>query len=310
MDPRAFLGWSAAAAAAAVLGRPHHAAARGRWWSSLVLGVFENHGFDEVAGLPSHRRLAREGTVLARYSAVAHPSGPNYRALVSGATWGTAQTIETFHSSIASVAATLVPPIPTFVYHLEGEIARRHNPFLDLRAPVAGVGKRPCRRVGEGKLILVDVADRHDARQDRRVTLEHIEKDLLREPAGAFNLEGALPPAAILYVGWDDLNNMHDGPPARADQNLSALLDTLAASAWFMTPDREGRYPVLFFCYDEDRGGANRVFAAWWGRRVRRGRISLIPHTHYSFCRTVTDNWGLPPLARAAGSGPITGPWS
>jgi acid phosphatase len=272
MYRRAFLGWSAAAAAAAVLGRPYLAAARSRWWSSLVLGVFENHGFDEVAGLPSHRRLAREGTVLARYSAVAHPSGPNYRALVSGATWGTAQTIETFHPSIASLAATLVPPIPTFVYHLEGEIARRHNPFLDLRAPVA--------RVRHGLAAL---------RGD---------------------LEGALPPAAMLYVGWDDLNNMHDGPPVRADQNLSALLDTLAASAWFTTPDREGRYPVLFFCYDEDRGGANRVFAAWWGRRVRRGRISQIPHTHYSFCRTVTDNWGLPPLARATGSGPITEPWS
>ncbi|TMJ12784.1 MAG: hypothetical protein E6H02_05655 [Bacillati bacterium ANGP1] len=266
MHRRAFLGW----AAAAVFGLPRRAEARGRWWSSLVFGVFENHGFDEVAGLPSHRRLAREGTVLARYSAVAHPSGPNYRALVSGATWGTAQTIETFHPSIASVAAALVPPIPTFVYHLEGEIARRHNPFLDLRAPVAGV--------------------RHG--------LAALRSDLA----------GGLPPAAVLYVGWDDLNNMHDGPPARADQNLSALLDTLAASAWFTTPDREGRYPALFFCYDEGRL-ANRVFAAWWGRGVRRGRVSQVPHTHYGFCRTVTDNLGLPPLARAAGSGPITEPW-
>jgi len=272
MRRRALLGWAAATAAAAVLGRPPHAAARGRWWSSLVFGVFENHGFDEVAGLPSHRRLAREGTVLARYSAVAHPSGPNYRALISGATWGETETIDTFHPSLASQAAALHPPIPTYTYHLAGEIAHRHNPFLDLRAPVA--------RVRRG--------------------LASLRGDL-----------GTLPAAVVVYVGWGDLDNMHSGTPARGDQNLSALLDTLAASSWFATPDREGRYPALFFCYDEDDyRGANRVFAAWWGRGVRRGFVSQVPHTHYSFCRTVTDNWGLPPLGRAAAAGSISEPWA
>src|SRR5438105_5116732 len=93
VDRRAFVRWAiAAAAAAATLGRAGRAPARSRWWSSLVFGVFENHGFAQVAGLPSHRRLAREGTVLARYTAVSHPSGPNYRAMISGATWGVGET--------------------------------------------------------------------------------------------------------------------------------------------------------------------------------------------------------------------------
>lgn len=273
MGRRTFIAGSIALASAAEPARSAGAAAPGRWWSSLVFGVLENHGFTQVAALPSHRRLAGEGTVLTRYFAVAHPSGPNYRALASGATWAQAQTIDTFHPSIASRAAELSPPIPTHVYHLSGTIAHRHNPFLDLRAPVAAV--------------------RHG--------LAALRSDL----------EGSLPEAALVYVGWDDHNNMHDGDRTRADRNLTALLDVLAASTWFATPDSAGRYPALFLCYDEDDGRErNRVFAAWWGRAVRRGVSSSVPHTHFSFCRTVTDNWGLPPLGQAATASPISEAWA
>jgi len=272
MHRRAFLGGAILATAAAALGRPDRAVARGRWWSSLIFGVFENHGFEEVADLPSHRRLASEGTILTRYFAVTHPSGPNYRALISGAVWSQAQVIDTFHPSIASQAAAQAPPIPTYVYHLAGEIAHRHNPLLDLRAPVATV--------------------RHGV------------------PALERGLRGTLPEAALVYIGWDDRNNMHDRDAGRADRNLAALLDVLSASPWFATPDREGRYPALFFCYDESDRAPNQVFAAWWGRGVKRGLASPRPHTHYSFCRTVTDNWGLPPLMHAAGVAPITEPWA
>lgn len=271
MNRRAFITGAAAAAATAVFRRPGRATARGRWWSSLVFGVFENRGFIEVAGLPSHQRLAREGTLLARYFGVGHPSGPNYRALISGSTWGTSETVGTFHPSIASLAAAQTPPIPTFTYHLAGEIARRHNPFLDLRAPVAAVRRGP---------------------------------DAFRR-----DLAGTLPPSALVYVGWDDRNNMHDGFRTRADENLTSLLDALAASPWFTEPDREGRYPALFFCYDESDRADNQVFAAWWGRGVRSGVVARTPYTHYSFCRTVTDNWGLRPLGHGAEASPIDEPW-
>jgi phosphatidylinositol-3-phosphatase len=273
MRRRTFITGSAALALAAASGRSARAAARGRWWSSLVFGVLENHGFNQVANLPSHRRLVSEGTVLTRYFAVTHPSGPNYRALASGATWDQAQTIDTFHPSIASRAAELSPPIPTYIYHLSGTIAHRHNPFLDLRAPITAV--------------------RHG--------LAALRSDLA----------GSLPEAALVYVGWDDHSNMHDGDRTRGDRSVTALLDVLAASTWFTTPDSGGRYPALFICYDEDDGReGNHVFAAWWGRGVRRGFSSSVPHTHFSFCRTVTDNWGIPPLGHAAAASPIAEAWA
>ncbi len=268
---RALLRW-ALAGGAGLLAPARGAQAAGQWWSSLVWAVFENHSFTEVAGLPSHRRLAREGSVLADYYAVTHPSGPNYRAMLSGETWGSAEFIDTFHPTVASAAAAAKPPVLAYVYHLAGSIALRHNPLVDLHAPTARV------RFGLG-------AFRDD-------------------------LRGRLPETCLVYVGWDDDEDMHNGAVARADRNLTALLDTLAMSSWFTTPDAAGRYPALFFVYDEDdRREGNRVFAAWWGRGVRRGHVSRTHHTHYGFCRTMTENWGLPALGRAARETPIDDVW-
>lgn len=265
---RGFFAGAAALAASWLLRGP--ARVSGRWWRSLVWGVFENRAFSEVAGLPSHRRLAQEGAVLSRYFAVAHPSGPNYRAMASGDTWGSAEVVDAFHPTVSSEAASLA--IPTYIYHLAGRIALRHNPFADLHAPVAAT----------------------------RYGLSSLEEDL----------RGGLPESCLVYVGWDDANDFHNGDAARADRNLSALLDVLAGSRWFRTPDERGRFPALFFCYDEDDGReGNRVFAAWWGPGVRRGYVSSRRHTHYGFCRTVTENWGLPPLGRSRREAPIDEVW-
>jgi phosphatidylinositol-3-phosphatase len=266
---------AAAAAGTAARSRPARAAAPSRWWSSLVWAVFENRRFAEVSGLASHRRLAREGAVLDRYFAVSHPSGPNYRAMASGEVWGTAEVIDTFHPTVASAGAAAAPPVPAYVYHLAGTIARKHNPLVDLHAPIARTG----------------------------VGLDALRADLGGGPAG-------LPDRCLVYVGWDDDNDMHNGHPQRADANLNALLDTLAAAPWFTTPDADGRYPAFFFCYDEDDfNGDNRVFAAFWGRGVRRGAASAIRHSHYGFCRTMSDNWSLPALGRAAREAPIAEVW-
>ena len=271
IDRRSFLRHSAAACA--LLLRPRGAEVACRWWSGLVWGVFENRPFEDVAALPSHHRLAREGTLLTQYFAVAHPSGPNYRAMASGRTWGGSEVIDTFHPTVASEAAQASPPIPTYVYHLAGEIAPKHNPLVDLHAPITAAGSG----------------------------LDALRRDLAH----------GLPDTCLVYVGWDDANDLHNGDVARADRNLTLLLDTLAASRWFTTPDPSGRYPAFFFCYDEDdRGHGNHVFAAWWGRGVRAGLRSGIRHTHYGFCRTVTDNWGLSPLELAASEKPIVEPWA
>lgn len=243
----------------------------GRWFSSLVWAVLENHGFRQVVSLPSHQRLQREGAALTRYFAVSHPSGPNYRAMASGEIWGHDEETDAFHPSIASEAAPR--GIPSYIYHIKGVIARRHNPLRDLHAPVAAE-KRGLAALAQ-------------------------------------DLAGGLPVRCLVYCGWDDDNNAHDGPLETADRNVGELLDVLAKSRWFNTPDALQRYPAFFLCWDEDDGNENNhVFAAWWGRGVKAGLASATRHTHYGFCRTMTENWQLAALGRTESEPPIVDPFA
>ena len=56
----------------------------------VVVIVFENHSARRILDYPGSpfRRLAHRYALLRRYDAVAHPSLPNYLALVSGSTHG------------------------------------------------------------------------------------------------------------------------------------------------------------------------------------------------------------------------------
>src|SRR5262249_19836179 len=60
-------------------------------FTHVVVVVFENHEATSIAGnadAPTFDALARRYATLTNYTAVAHPSLPNYLALVSGSTHG------------------------------------------------------------------------------------------------------------------------------------------------------------------------------------------------------------------------------
>lgn len=60
-------------------------------FSQVVVVAFENKAYGDVIGdreAPTFNRLTRSGALLRRYCGVAHPSLPNYLALVSGSTHG------------------------------------------------------------------------------------------------------------------------------------------------------------------------------------------------------------------------------
>ena len=85
---------AAALAAAAVLGSTIGGAATQRpvpQFRHVVLVVFENHAYGQVIGsreAPTFNALAHRYALLTRSYGVAHPSLPNYLALVSGSTFG------------------------------------------------------------------------------------------------------------------------------------------------------------------------------------------------------------------------------
>ena len=62
---------------------------------------------------------------------------------------------------------------------------RQQQPALEAAELVGEIERARIGGVGEDELVLVDVADRHDARQDRGVGAGHVEESVARQPAGA-----------------------------------------------------------------------------------------------------------------------------
>src|SRR5437868_4291496 len=62
-------------------------------WSHVIWIWMENKSYDQVIGTGKARyltELARQCGIATNYSAVSHPSLPNYLAATSGSTWGIA----------------------------------------------------------------------------------------------------------------------------------------------------------------------------------------------------------------------------
>ena len=252
----------------------------------VLVVVFENKERSDIVGnpaAPTFAALARTYASMTAYDAVAHPSLPNYLALVSGSTQG----IESDCTSCTVDARNLADeldragltwktyaeglPAPGFTGAAAGLYAKKHDPFLTFR----------------------DVVDR-PARRTRVVPFSELRPDL-----GA----GRLPDYALLVP--DLCNDMHDCPVSTGDRWLRDNIVPL-----LHRPQLAGS--VVFVVFDEgttDTGGGGRVAALALGPVVRPGARFLRPTGHYGLLRTIEDAWSLPPLGASARARPITGIW-
>jgi acid phosphatase len=253
----------------------------------VVVIVFENKGRDRVLGnadAPTFARLARQGATLTNYRAVAHPSLPNYLALVSGSTQGITDDCTSCVVTARSLADTLATAGRTWKTYAEGlpqagftgafagRYAKKHDPFVYFR-DVAAAPKR-LRRV---------------------VPLPMFGKDL----AG-----GTLPDYSLVVP--DLCNDMHDCPVAAGDRWLARFLALLLRNSQL----RGGAVFVVFDESDDsDVGGGGIVPAIVAGPLVRPGASSAAVFDHYSLLRTIEDGWGLPLLGQSGRATPITGIW-
>jgi hypothetical protein len=255
-------------------------------FTHVVLVVFENHEATSIAGspeAPTFNALARRYATLTDYDAVAHPSLPNYLALVSGSTHGIASDCTDCVVSSQSLADTLAAAGKTWKTYAEGlpdagftgasagRYAKKHDPFLYFR----------------------DVADSRK-RRDRVVPFTQLAHDLAARRLPDFSL--------VVPNLCDD---MHDCSVATGDAWLKAHVVPLLHS-----PELAGG--VIFVLFDEgttDLGGGGRVEALALGPTVRRGSRFSKPTNHYGLLRTIEDAWGLPRLGLSRTATPIGGIW-
>jgi hypothetical protein len=258
-----------------------------RFSHALVI-VLENKEYDEVVGsssAPHFAALAHRYALLTAYRGVAHPSLPNYLALVSGSTNGITSDCTTCVVDARNLADTLEQagktwktyaeglPSPGFTGAFAGRYAKKHNPLLYFR----------------------DVTSSPD-RLRRIVPLSAFARDLRAHRLPDFSL-----------VVPDLCHDMHNCPVATGDTWLASfLLQLLGISAL-----GDG---VVFVVFDEadsndTADGGGHVPALVLGSEVRRGSHLAVPLDHYALLRTIEDSWHLPPLGRSAAASPIEGIW-
>jgi phosphatidylinositol-3-phosphatase len=241
--------------------------------------VFENKERRSVIGsddAPTFNAMAKRYAQLTNYYGVAHPSLPNYLALVSGSTQGIHSDCTTC-AFTARTLASILPPARTWKLYAEGlpnagfggsrygRYAKKHAPFLYFR----GVDRRQV------------------------VPLRQLHRDLAAD---------ALPDFALVVP--DLCHSMHDCSVRTGDTWLRGQL----------APLLEVPNTVVFVIFDEGpifdiRHGGGHVPALALGTAVRKGSVFTRLTGHYGLLRTIEDAWGLPRLGRSASATAITGIW-
>ncbi len=252
----------------------------------VVVVVFENKEFGQVVGnadAPTLASLAQRYARLTNYRGVAHPSLPNYLALVSGSTQGItsdctscqvsapnlADTVERAGKSWKTYAEGL--PRAGFTGAWAGRYAKKHNPLL----------------------YFTDVASSPD-RLRRIVPLGTFDRDLAA---------GRLPDFSLVVP--DLCHDMHDCSIATGDAWLGTFLRPLLRSSAL----GNGAVFVVFDEGTSSQGGGGHVPALVLGPRVRPGSQTSTLLDHYGLLRTIESTWHLPLLGRSRGARPITGIW-
>jgi len=253
--------------------------------------VLENKEYQSVAGnlraAPYLNALASVGAMQRPYFAVAHPSLPNYLALVSGSTHGISADCDDCFVDAPNLADQIERSGRTWRAYMEGMpspcfmgdaglYAQRHNPWV----------------------YFDNVRTNSERCRSHVVPFAQLDVDLRAEVLPDF-----------VWITPDVCNDMHDCPVATGDAWLGALVPRLLASPAFV---RDG---AIFIVFDEgnsdagccDAEGGGQVFMVVVGSAIRPRVVSTVPATHYTLLRTIEDGWGLAPLGEAVRAASFSG---
>jgi acid phosphatase len=223
---------------------------------------------------PYFTTLARRGTLLTHYYGIAHPSQPNYLALLAGdslvagdGSYNLPQTnlVDLLEPAGVSWKAYLEDyPGGCFAGGSMGALyARKHNPFISFD-DVRSNPQRCANLVNAGQL-----------------------------PA---DLAAGRLPRYSFYVP-NLKNDAHDTSMAYSARWLKGFLEPMLADPRFAA----GTLVVITFDETNDFSGgpATRpLYTVLLGPMVRAGAVDATPYTHYSLLRTVEEAFLLGTLHR------------
>jgi hypothetical protein len=252
--------------------------------------VMENHEYGSIIGSPDApflNDLAGRSTLLTRYDAVAHPSLPNYLALLGGSTFG-----------ITSDCTDCTVDAPNLVDQLETAGIGWRAYMEDLPAACYTGGATGGYVLRHDPFLYFDDVRTDPARCANVVPYARITSDA-SAPSG-------LPP--FVWITPTLCHDMHDCSVAIGDawlaQAVPGLLRTLAPDGVLILVWDEGTSDEG--CCGTTRGGG-RVAAIVAGPGARPGATVDTAANHYSMLALIETRLGLPLLANARSAPSIDG---
>jgi phospholipase C len=254
----------------------------------VVIILEENKPPAQVIGnthAPYLNALVDRYALATNYSAITHPSLPNYIALTGGTTAGITNDCNppggSCVAAVPSIADELESANRSWKMYAEsmpapcgalnaGAYAVKHNPFLYY--PSISRDRKRC----ETHVVPFD-----------------------RFPG---DLSGASTLPDYAFISPNLCNDMHDCAVATGDAWLAREVPAILASPAFTQQNS-----LLVITWDEDSGGngTNIVPTIFAGPAARTGQRSAVEYSHYSLLRTVESFWSLPPLASGDGSASV-----
>lgn len=285
---------------AAELAGKHH-------FDRVLIVVLENEDAKDVKSIPYMDSLARSGAYLGNYYGVAHPSYPNYLALVSGQTFiGSDKAIEDpdAHENRDFGDAQLLIDAPSL-----GMILQKGKLTWDVFAedyPITDSIPRACdfrRGLGSYSRKHVPFLSFKEFR-DHPELCAHVR-----------NLKWLRPDSLSAYtlVIPNLIHDGHDAPLATAVKWLRGFLKPIITNTEMM------KSTLVIVTFDESATsgrekvfGARRpnlIYTALLGGMVNAGAVSSVPYSHFSTLKTIEENFGLVPELAPKGTIAIDGIW-
>jgi acid phosphatase len=272
--------------------------------------LMENHGYGDIYGTATFMtQHADANASLQNYSAIDHPSEPNYLSLFcglagdcnngGGATGGcmTGGGDSTSDCSSQPGGACSMGATHNLVDLLEGAgltwQAWNENAAMPCDISAGNVRHVPF-------LYFDDITN--NATRCSRVTTSTPGTD--QELVAA--LGSTTTASNFMWLTPDDDHDMHNNSVASGDAYLGVLVPQILGSQVFKT-----QKAALFIVFDEGSGSAtypnDLLYAVWAGPAVKTSFVSSAAYSHYSFLATIEANWGLPSLtANDQAAAPMT----
>ena len=247
--------------------------------------LMENESGSQIIGsaqAPFLNRLAARFSLATDYSALFHPSLPNYIALTSGSNQGITDDRSPPTAGYAVAATNLADRIEA-----SGRTWRAYGESMPRPGYAANTTLYATRHVPF--LYYKDILDDPARLRSHVVPFTDLATDL-RSPA-------TTPDFAFITPNMRD--DMHDAPVAVGDTWLARVVPQILGSPAFTR-----RRSLLVVTWDEGSYADNHVATILAGSGARPHYRSARPYDHYSLLHTIEADWNLAPLtandARAA----------